>query len=122
MPRIRMPQYPNDLDDPWHLTAMKVPQWIMRHAHQRARVEGCEVWVVMADWMQRAGRLPSPPPLPPAVRRRYRDQYSPQGYWDSAYHPEDARQLELGASSSTPSSTPPSPPPKRASRTKKRAA
>jgi hypothetical protein len=65
----------------------------------RARREGCEIWVVLTDWLMRAGRLPHPPPLHAAVRRRYAERFDADGYWHSDDEPKG--QLELGAASSS---------------------
>jgi hypothetical protein len=95
VPKARFPAYPSDVDDPWHLVSTRAPAWVLDVATARARRQGCEIWVVLMDWLMRAGRLPSPPPFPAAVRRRYPERLAESGVWISDDEPPD--QLELGA-------------------------
>jgi hypothetical protein len=116
MPRPALPPYPADLDDPWHLVSTRAPAWVLDVATARARRQGCEIWVVLTDWLMRAGRLPHPPPQPAAVRRRYAERFDADGFWHSDDEPKD--QLELLAAPS--SSRPPAVKAKRTSRARAR--
>lgn len=93
MPRHKMPDYPTAEADDWHLVNCRIPRWAVNAIHSRARHLRVENWVVICDWMQRAGRLPTPPRLHPAVYRRYPGIYLPSGMLSA----EDPAQLELAA-------------------------
>jgi len=96
MPRLKLPDYPRDDDDPWHLVTTRAPKWVLDVIQGHAKREHTETWVPLADWLRRAGRLPVPPPLPPAVCRRYPGMYTSTGLWVGEAG-STAEQLELGA-------------------------
>lgn len=93
MPRHKMPDYPSAEGDDWHLVNTRIPRWAVNVMQARARHLRVETWVVICDWLQRAGRLPTPPRLHPCVYRRYPGMYLPSGMLAA----EDPAQLELAA-------------------------
>lgn len=118
MPRHKMPDYPTAETDDWHLVNTRIPRWAVNVIQSRARHLRVESWVVICDWLQRAGRLPTPPRLAPCVYRRYPGMYLPSGMLSA----EDPAQLELAAAREVIGSIPlplPEPEPAKKRRTSK---